>query len=347
MCGCVSSAAHPPSRLMQKLIIENYSIGSPTQIERIGSGLIHETYQVVTDRGEYVFQKLHPKLACPKIAQDLFAVTDHLGKKQACSPQGVHARDGRRLISNGKDTWRMQTLVRGQVFDHVKDRRTAYEAGKVLAQFHHALHDFERPFVSDFRLHETANELWALSDSVQSADKELLTDEILTMARFLLAKTPEYYLPQDLPLGVIHGDPKISNIIFARGQAKAMIDLDTCQRAPILLDLGDAFRDWCMKGSEDDLKFNRFIFESAWESYKKHNQSITDYEKTFVLQAVQLIALELASRFLADYFNDSYFGWDENLYPSRRAHNLVRAKGQVALYKSLTEQINNDTLCHD
>jgi DNA polymerase elongation subunit (family B) len=30
-------------------------------------------------------------------------------------------------------------------------------------------------------------------------------------------------------------------------------------------------------------------------------------------------------------FRDEYFGWDAARFPSRRAHNLVRARGQLAL----------------
>ena len=52
---------------------------------------------------------------------------------------------------------------------------------------------------------------------------------------------------------VVHGDPKISNIVFARdtNRAVCLIDLDTLTRMPVALELGDALRSWCNPVSED------------------------------------------------------------------------------------------------
>jgi hypothetical protein len=58
-----------------------------------------------------------------------------------------------------------------------------------------------------------------------------------------------------------------------------------------------------------------------------------------VAQGIGTITLELAARFLADYFNDNYFGWDPKRYKSRRAHNLARARGQIALFKDLQKKM--------
>jgi hypothetical protein len=46
---------------------------------------------------------------------------------------------------------------------------------------------------------------------------------------------------------------------------------------------------------------------------------------------LEVVCIELAARFCVDAFDDSYFGWDPARFPSRRAHNLVRARGQLAL----------------
>ena len=36
--------------------------------------------------------------------------------------------------------------------------------------------------------------------------------------------------------------------------------------------------------------------------------------------------------------NQSYFGWDPQRFPSRAAHNFVRASGQLSLARSLSDQ---------
>jgi Ser/Thr protein kinase RdoA (MazF antagonist) len=157
--------------------------------------------------------------------------------------------------------------------------------------------------------------------------------EVDEMVRFIRRHVPKFFLPTTLPMRVIHGDPKISNILFdSKGRARAIIDLDTCNRRSLLVELGDAFRSWC--GSAEDDPHNTFnlpVFKAAWAGYKKGaGDLMTKRELQSVPKAVGTITLELAARFLTDYFTDNYFGWDASRYPSRRAHNLARCRGQIA-----------------
>ena len=57
-----------------------------------------------------------------------------------------------------------------------------------------------------------------------------------------------------------------------------------------------------------------------------------------LVDATATIMVELAARFAADALNEAYFGWDEARFSSRGAHNLLRARGQLALAKRLAEQ---------
>ncbi len=57
-----------------------------------------------------------------------------------------------------------------------------------------------------------------------------------------------------------------------------------------------------------------------------------------MIDGVELIALELASRFAADAVNESYFAWDRERFDSAGAHNLQRAENQWSLATSVREQ---------
>ena len=147
-----------------------------------------------------------------------------------------------------------------------------------------------------------------------------------------------HLLPDDLPLRVIHGDPKISNVLFDRRlRATGIVDLDTCNRRPLLVELGDAFRSWCGKAEDDPHNtFSLPVFNAAWRGYAQEARGfITARERKLVAKAIGTITLELAARFLIDYFEDSYFGWDSSRYLSRRAHNLARARGQIAEFSTI------------
>jgi hypothetical protein len=48
--------------------------------------------------------------------------------------------------------------------------------------------------------------------------------------------------------------------------------------------------------------------------------------------------VELAARFTTDALNESYFGWNPDVFADRSIHNQVRAAGQLELHKSLLDQ---------
>ncbi|MEE2751965.1 MAG: hypothetical protein VX519_11085 [Myxococcota bacterium] len=60
--------------------------------------------------------------------------------------------------------------------------------------------------------------------------------------------------------------------------------------------------------------------------------------KQRLVSGVERICLELAARFCADALNESYFGWDASIAPGRGEHNLIRAKGQLALAAEVRRQ---------
>ena len=144
----------------------------------------------------------------------------------------------------------------------------------------------------------------------------------------------------DLPKRVAHGDLKISNLLFDdRGAGVCLVDLDTLAEMILPYELGDAWRSWCNPLGEDDAqaRFDVALFDAAWRGYMGE-MTITPDERALLVPGIQTICLELSARFARDVVEDKYFGWDASRFPSRAAHNLVRAQSQVALYRSLTAQ---------
>ena len=58
-------------------------------------------------------------------------------------------------------------------------------------------------------------------------------------------------------------------------------------------------------------------------------------ELVSIVTGLETVCLELAARFCVDVFRDEYFGWDPARFASRRDHNLVRARGQLALGRAV------------
>jgi aminoglycoside phosphotransferase (APT) family kinase protein len=157
---------------------------------------------------------------------------------------------------------------------------------------------------------------------------------------FELAQTLEP-LPS-VPDRLVHGDPKISNVIFQQSHAVCLIDLDTIARAPVALELGDALRSWCNPAGEDSLQagFVMARYEAALQGYRRGAADFLLADEWQAVPAATLsIALELAARFAADALNESYFGWDRKRFETASEHNLQRARAQLTLAGDIAAQL--------
>ncbi len=315
-------------------ILEQYGIGKVNSISKIGNGLIHETFSINSSSGQYIIQKLNAVLATKEIAEDFLSITKYLESKNILAPKCVLTKNGKVLAKLEGKSWRMQTQIEGEVYSGIDDYEMLYEAGFLLGGFHRVLNNCNINFRSNLILHQTKTIYQRLLDSECKYTCD--TTDVKESLVFLKKEMPKYFLPNTLPVRVIHGDPKISNIIFNNKKAVALIDLDTCNKQNILVELGDAFRSWCGGTEDDDMNyFDVEKFKYAWHGYFDGSVGMLSIqEKSLIIRSIGTITLELASRFLTDYFEDSYFGWDNIRYKTRKDHNLARCLGQLAQFKS-------------
>ena len=164
----------------------------------------------------------------------------------------------------------------------------------------------------------------------------------------------------DLPRRITHGDLKLSNVLFADAgdgtpaappRALCLIDLDTLGRQTMAYELGDALRSWCNPTGEDvaEPAIDRALFDAALRGYAAGSgrEVLDDAEAAALVPGLATVCVELAARFCVDAVEDRYFGWDATRFASRREHNLVRARGQLALARSvLAARDELDELAH-
>ena len=60
-------------------------------------------------------------------------------------------------------------------------------------------------------------------------------------------------------------------------------------------------------------------------------------EEAALVEALERVSLEWSARFAADAINESHFAWDADHFQSAGAHNLYRARGQLALHDQACE----------
>jgi len=326
-----------------KTILPQFGIDA-AEVSPLGTGLINQTFLIrATDNNRFVLQRLNPVFS-PAINTDIDAVTRQLAAAGHPTPRLVPAQDGQLWIESGGEVWRLLTYVAGICRDTLDQPEQAREAGALLARFHLALSELQHEFVNVRPgVHDTARHLKALRAALDSgqdhpdyAEIESLANEILSLSKQLPA------LPR-LRDRVVHGDPKISNVVFdeADGRAVCMIDLDTLTHMPLPLELGDAFRSWCNSSGEDTSQgqFSLNMFAAGINGYASEAGGfIEPDERSTVVSATRTIMLELAARFCADALAEAYFAWNPAKFASHSEHNRRRAQGQLAVYRSLTDQ---------
>ncbi len=148
----------------------------------------------------------------------------------------------------------------------------------------------------------------------------------------------ERYRQLSLPQRILHGDPKLSNLLFSKTemQVVAIIDWDTLMPGTILTDFGDIVRTYANVLGEESSNFVSIqldipYFEALVNAFLKTTATILHPEEVKNLYFGALwISLEQCLRFATDYLlGDIYY---ETI---REEQNFVRAQNQLCFYLSL------------
>ncbi|MBI4820628.1 MAG: aminoglycoside phosphotransferase family protein [Deltaproteobacteria bacterium] len=313
---------------------------SPDRVEKVPTGLINATYRIQRGPEVWALQRVNG-IFSPLVHEDIDSVTQHLAQKGVTTPRLRPALDGKLWIERTDEphagVWRMLTWIDGRNIDKLADPAEAREAGVMLGRFHAALGDLEWSFrARRLGVHDTPRHLTALRSALEAHSAHRLHAQVAALAQTLFDSIATLPPLQGLPERVVHGDPKITNIMFSHSgpRAIALVDLDTVAPMPLPLELGDAFRSWCNPAGEDATRvsFDLDLFQPAIEGYAQATRGLLEpHEVAAIAPAIGTIMLELSARFAADALQESYFGWNPNRYATRGDHNLLRARGQLAL----------------
>jgi Ser/Thr protein kinase RdoA (MazF antagonist) len=320
----------------------HYGLGE-ARLSVLGGGLINVSLRVdATDGRRWVLQQLHPVFD-PAVNLNLDRVTRELARTGMPTPLLLRTLAGEPWVTLDGRHWRLLSFVDGRSVDAIAEPALAREAGRLLARFHRALATWGEPLPHQRPpVHEPARHFAALREARARHPEHVhaaAVGELAAEIDALFAGLPA--LPS-LPLRLVHGDPKISNLLFdAAGSGLCLVDLDTIARAPLCFELGDAFRSWCNPGPEDAAApaFSASLFLAALEGYAGvAHDFLTPAEGASVVPATAAVYLELAARFAADALDEHYFGWAPARYASRGEHNLARASNQLAAARDLLRQ---------
>ncbi|BAZ43853.1 aminoglycoside phosphotransferase [Chondrocystis sp. NIES-4102] len=339
-----------------------FSINSTIiDIQPYGNGNINNTFLVQLDnQPSFILQSLNttvfsqPELVMNNICILLDYIKQKLSNSQddrpwlmpqvLLTPQQQH-----HYLGEDGSFWRAMSFIpNSQSFDTIKNIQHGQEIGYALGKFHYLINDLPIEKLADTLVgfHITPGYLKHYQQVVANSNCNS-SPEVNYCHKFISDRPDLPYILETaketgtLPQRIIHGDPKINNIMLdcQTQQAVAMIDLDTVKPGLIHYDLGDCLRSGCNLLSEETENWEQVTFEpelaqAIMQGYLAVSQdflTVNDYQ--YIYPAIRLLAFELGLRFFTDYLaGNIYF---KVAHPE---HNLARALVQFKLTASIEQQ---------
>ncbi len=334
-------------------------------VQEHGSGKVNDTFLVAGPDviAPFILQRISAVFPHPEhIMENMRAVFDHaqdmlsreksLGRYIAI-PALCRTRSGRDFYRDSKGSfWRaLYYIDHTKCFDEVQSVFQAREAGFALGNFHRLIHDLDPSNLHDTLpgFHVTPIYL-AHYDKVAAAGAEQsMTADMRFCHDFIserreMSSVLENAVKQGLlVLRPVHGDPKLSNILFDErsGRAAAIIDLDTVKPGLVQTDIGDCLRSCCNRVGEESVDkkahFDTELYRAILQGYLSEvGRFLTPADYDFIYPALRLIAFELGLRFYTDFLEGNVYFKTERL-----DQNLERALVQFRLAESIEKQQND------
>jgi len=317
-------------------------IGPVTAVLPFGAGHINETFLVESTAGEYVLQRLNTTVFPDPAAVTANILMVHRHLQGMFMPEPVASANGEWLVWDGMDPWRAWRRTPGApLTGESASPAMLHDAGRLLGRFHGLLADLDPASLSETLpgFHHVARRVDALR-AVMLADPRgrvtTVPDEIaMALERESLAEVAAE-LSARVPRRVAHFDAKLDNILFAGGEAVALVDFDTVMPGAWFWDVGDLLRSGATTAAEDDPDPERAVvvperYEAIVEGYR---HGLAGVAAAAELEAIEMagaiVTYEQAVRFLTDWIaGDVYYRI------SRPTQNLDRARAQFRLLASM------------
>ena len=334
--------------------------------EQYFGGHINRTFFVDADepdghRSRYVLQSVNKHVFenYTGLMVNVMRISEHLARKNeelgSPDPERNHLHylrtaNGSMGIDAPEGFWRLYRFIdRAEGRNRAETPEEAREAALAFGRFQRLLADLPPPRLEETipRFHDTRNRFERL-EAAFAADSAGRAAECRADVEAFLALRGEALRLQEaneaglVPERITHNDAKFANVLIdlRTNRAICVIDLDTCMPGLSLHDFGDLMRSMCSDRPEDEpdtstIVARREMYDALADGFLAEVGSVlTETEKDLLPYGGIAMTLEVGVRFLTDHLEgDHYFRI------ARPGHNLVRARSQLALARSMLERL--------
>ena len=329
----------------------------------IESGIINKTYEVELRGNAYrhlILQGINTNIF-PNIdglMNNVVQVCQHITNQLQTSETHIKyvnlhyypTRQGNYYFQTQEAVYRLMDYIENApITSKGVSNLTAAEAGKTLGHFHLLTQK-----IDPGKLIETMPDFHRLDKRyahfrtipLEGNQRYLRTQSFYTKVlefEHLVDRYRTILNGKELPIKIVHNDPKLSNILFDKnGYGITMIDLDTVMPGYLNNDIGDAIRSLTNTSDENEqdlerVNFNFLLFQHFIKAYLKVMKGqIEPKEKEHLALFALLLTFEQLIRFYGDFLaGDIYY---QTSYPDQ---NLQRAKVQYQLLHQMFQKFED------
>lgn len=287
----------------------------------ITNGLINDTFLVLDDnQAVYILQRINSNVFknINAVMQNIATALPLLKSSNYSSINLVKTTKNKSYhTENGY--WRVLSFIENSTtYDTTTSSTTAFEAGKVISEFHKLLQatdidSYEETIPNFHNLIDRNNQFF---DALEKAKKErtAAARDAIEFAEELLPDLLDFCFTE-LPIRVCHNDTKLNNILFSKTTDKALclIDLDTLMKGYFYYDFGDAIRTIVNTAPEDEkdlskITFNKELFSSFVDGLSTNKNVLSKEEIASLPLGAVFMPFIHGLRALTDYLNnDTYY----------------------------------------
>lgn len=361
-------------------IISRFAIeGDVKSVEPLGSGLINDTFKVVTEGSapDYVLQRINNAIFkdVSLLQHNIEAVTGHIRAKLDASGESDIDRKVLRFIKvkDSEDSWleedgkfwRISVFIPDAFTYETVNPEYSYCAGKAFGNFEAMLADIPDTLgetIPDF--HNMELRLSQLIEAVENdavgridgsedgvevnMDDPDHGEEVMDMLEDIdnygieMCKAEQLYRDGLLPKRVCHCDTKVNNMLFDKdGNILCVIDLDTVMPSYVFSDFGDFLRTAANTAPEDEPDTSKISFNM--EIFKAFARGYIESAGCFLTDVEKENLPYAACMFpfmQAVRFLADYINGDTYYKTKYIDHNFVRARAQMALFHSALDHVD-------